>query len=439
MINTSDMTARRTKTIRCTVHGDMELPLELMRLIDTREFQRLRGIHQLGTAYFVYPGAVHTRFEHSLGTCWLTSKLLERLGLRLNKHQRLAILAAALVHDVTHVPYGHTLEDERRLFERHDTPRRIKRFLPQGELGKELKSLDLLDEVLDILLDESRWANQIFAGAVASDLLDYLARDALFCGLTQRYDARILQLFRLGKGKNPQLYLEAQKEGVLRQDALSEIIHLLRIRYFLSERVYFHHTKTVSGAMVSRAVEAALGEGLNLATIAKKTDEGLFSLLEFKYGKLKAVKELMSGLRSRRFYKRVYLLTSDLSLERRQELVSRFHESSEGRADAERELASSLRLKPEDLIVYCPALKMQLKEARLPVKVGSGACRLLDELPVDEIGVLQERHRRLWKFYVFLNPQKMDLADKLGAACEAYFGEANHLPKFRTGQLYLGL
>jgi len=417
----------------------MELPMELMSLIDTREFQRLRGIHQLGTAYFVYPGAVHTRFEHSLGTCWLTLRLLNRLKVKMSASERLAVLAAALVHDVTHVPFGHTLEDERRLFERHDTPSRIKRFLPQGELGKALKKLGLLDDVLSILLDSSLWQNQIFAGAVASDLLDYLARDAFHCGLSQKYDERIFHLFKLTTGKEPTLYLDAQKSGVLRQDALSEVIHLLRIRYFLSERVYFHHTKTVSGAMVSRAVEAATGEGLSLATLAKQTDEGLLSLLELQYGEVVIVKRLLSALRSRRLYKRVYLLTAELPMERRIELVERFHQSAQERSRAERELAQSLNLNAEDLILYCPALKMQLKEAKLPVRVDSGQCRLLDSLPVDEIGILQERHRRLWRFYVFLHPAKMALADKLSAACEAYFMESNHLPRYRTGQLFLGV
>ena len=64
--------------------------------------------------------------------------------------------------------------------------------------------------MLSNLLDGTLWQHQIFAGAVASDLLDYLARDAYFCGLSQRYDSRILQLFRVSSG---QLYLEAQKEG----------------------------------------------------------------------------------------------------------------------------------------------------------------------------------------------------------------------------------
>jgi len=66
----------KTKVIRDAVHGDIELgPLEV-ELIDTPEFQRLRGIKQLGTAYLVFPSAVHTRFEHSLGTSWMAHRIL---------------------------------------------------------------------------------------------------------------------------------------------------------------------------------------------------------------------------------------------------------------------------------------------------------------------------------------------------------------------------
>ena len=74
------------KVFRDPVHGDIFLPRELVELLDTVEMQRLRGIKQLGTASLVYPGAVHTRFEHSLGTCYLVYELwrvLEEGGARL--------------------------------------------------------------------------------------------------------------------------------------------------------------------------------------------------------------------------------------------------------------------------------------------------------------------------------------------------------------------
>ncbi len=387
----------------------------------------------------MYPGAVHSRFEHSLGTCWLASKLLDIVAPDLSSRERLEILAAALVHDVTHVPFGHTLEDERRVFERHDTPERIRSALPKGELGKALAGAQLLDPVLEISLDATNWKHQITAGAVGADLLDYLARDAFFCGLNQRYDARIFKLFGLSKEAKPQLFLDAQRNGVLRQDALSEIIHLLRIRYFLSERVYFHHTKTVSGAMVSRAVEEAVVHGLTQSEIANCTDEGLLSLLETRFSDLTTTTHLLQKLRSRKLYKRVFLLTAELPEQRRLEFVEAYHFDAEGRAKAEAEIARAAKLRPEHLIVYCPALKMQLKEGRFLVRVDGGAERMLDELPVDEIGILKERHRRLWRFYVFLSPEHMSKAQNVARICEEHFGESNHLPRYQSGQLFLGV
>jgi HD superfamily phosphohydrolase len=311
--------------------------------------------------------------------------------------------------------------------------------LTSGELAAALDKAGLMDPVLSIALAPECWENAVTSGAVAADLLDYLARDSFFCGLSQRYDARIFGLFGLEKGAPRRLYLDAQRDGVLRQDALSEIIHLLRLRYFLSERVYFHHTKTVSGAMISRAVEQAVAEGLTLEEIASLTDEGLWSLLESRYGHIRAVAYLMSSLRSRRLYKRVFLLTAELSQERRRHFVELYHQDAGHRSRAESELAHSCKLSPEHLILYCPALKMQLKEGGLRVKVDCGAPRSLDELPAGEIGILKERHRLLWRFYVFLSPEKMAGAEAVARACEIYFGEANHLPRWRSGQLFLGV
>lgn len=427
----------RLKVIRDPVHGDMELPVELFRLIDTPQVQRLRGVRQLGTACFVYPGALHTRFDHSLGTCWLASRLIELLGVKLSQKQRLAILAYALLHDVSHLPYGHTLEDERRIFERHDTPNRVRLALTRGDLGRELTRLQLLDPVLEIA-ETSCWQQELIAGAVGADLLDYLARDAYFCGLHQTYDPRIFSLFRRDVASGT-LYLDCQREGVLRHDALSEIVHLLRLRYFLSERVYFHHTKTASGAMISRAVEEAIKVGLTLQELTCLTDEGLWSVLESRFIENPSIVYIMKCLRSRRLYKRVFLLTAELPLERRQVFVDSFHVDAKRRAQAEADLAASCHIKPHQLIIYCPTLKMQLKEGGLAVKVDDHTPRSLQSLPVDELALLQERHRLLWRFYVFLSPEIMNKAALVGRACEAYFGEANHLPLYRSGQLFLGI
>src|SRR5262245_11070392 len=112
----------KRKLIRDAVHGDIEMsPLEV-ELMDTPEFQRLRGIKQLGTAFLVFPSAVHTRFEHSLGTSWMAHRILEsvRRSQPVTAEEETPIRVAALLHDITHIPFGHTLEDERRVLPRHD-------------------------------------------------------------------------------------------------------------------------------------------------------------------------------------------------------------------------------------------------------------------------------------------------------------------------------
>src|SRR5215207_7028082 len=106
------------KVIRDAVHGDMEFDEVERAVFDSPPMQRLRGIKQLGMASLVFPSAVHTRFEHSLGTAWMAKRILKSLadrGERISKDEQRTIVLASLLHDVTHVPFGHTFEDERRL------------------------------------------------------------------------------------------------------------------------------------------------------------------------------------------------------------------------------------------------------------------------------------------------------------------------------------
>src|SRR5215470_5378263 len=118
--------------IRDPVHGDVRLTRLETAILDTPAMQRLRGVKQLGTAYLVYPGCTHTRFEHSLGACHVAHRIcaqLRRDGVDVSGEDEEHIGAAALLHDVTHAPFGHTLEDERCLFPRHDKGARLEKLL----------------------------------------------------------------------------------------------------------------------------------------------------------------------------------------------------------------------------------------------------------------------------------------------------------------------
>src|SRR5947199_6361066 len=182
------------KLIRDAVHGDIEMSSLEVELMDTPEFQRLRGIKQLGTAYLVFPSAVHTRFEHSLGTSWMAHRILEsvRRNQSVSVDDERLIRVSALLHDITHIPFGHTLEDERRVLPRHDKDEeRVEYFLRQSAAGRILKREGLQDAVIATIKGADSLASDIVGGAISADLLDYLRRDTYFCGLSQNYDARI--------------------------------------------------------------------------------------------------------------------------------------------------------------------------------------------------------------------------------------------------------
>ncbi len=431
------------KVIRDPIWGDLVLSAEPeMRLVDTPEFQRLRGIKQLGAASLVYPGAHHTRFEHSLGTTHVAGRILdalERTGHPVDARDRAAVRVAALLHDITHIPFGHTFEDERRIFGRHDTPARTARFLESGELGRRLRASGLEELVKPILKvgdlpPERRWLRDVVSGTVCADLLDYLARDAFHCGIAARWDERVFRTFAVEGGR---LAINAEKRGILRQDVLTEVVNLLRLRYTLSERVYFHHGKVAAGAMVSKAVECAVGDGLKLDDLFGLRDEGLLGMLATRFGKNRTLRKTLDRFLARDLHKRCYVLTAAIDPARRRELTELYHQDRARRERDEAALEKTLKLDPGDVIIYCPSEKMQLKEAKIPVRLGDGHCRPLAELGIREMEVLHAKHRELWKLYVFIAGDHRDRAEAASRACAELFGEPSQLEVLKSGQLRL--
>ncbi|MBI2567030.1 MAG: HD domain-containing protein [Candidatus Schekmanbacteria bacterium] len=435
------------KTIRDAVHGDIRLSGRAMRVVDTRPVQRLRGIKQLGMTNLVYPSAVHTRFEHSLGTAWLAQRILRALeescNRRIDPHDRELVVVACLLHDVTHIPFGHTIEDERRVFPRHDRDvRRLRYFLRQPDLAAALDALGIAAEVERLLLvkdplaEERPFVSQLVSHTICADLLDYLARDNYFCGLRQHYDDRIFRSFRLAGDR---LVVDLEKQGFLRQDVLSELIHLLRIRYNLTERVYFHHAKVAAGVMISRAVELAVAEGLTITDLYELGDDSVLFLLRSRFGGSRAIAELLAKLQRRALYRRCYVLTDEITGDDRATLVRRYHENfRKARDRAERAIAGELGIEDHQVIVYCPPARMQLKEAEVLVRLGEGPPRSLADLSNPEVASLQQKYGKLWKFTVLLDPSCAGpRLGRAGEICERYFGLKNQLELDRRGQLSL--
>jgi hypothetical protein len=410
------------KLIRDAVHGDIHCGALEIELIDTPEFQRLRGIKQLGTAYLVFPSALHTRFEHSLGTSWIAQRLIDavRRTQAVTEDQARLIRVTALLHDITHIPFGHTLEDERRVLPRHDKDLdRVRYFLEEGSIGRILEREGLQQAVVRALTEGGSLVSDIAGGPISADLLDYLRRDTYFCGLSQYYDPRIFESFVVDNGR---LFMNLEKRGVLRHDTLSELVNLLRIRYTLSERVYFHHTKIASGAMICKAVELALHEGFEPEELRLLKDETLQSTLASRYAENPGIVHLLDCLERRSLYRPCFTLTTAIGEESRRAVVQRFHHDPLQREQAEHALASAAGLAPHQVIVYCPSFGMALPEADVPVRMEGGKVLPLSGSNNDEIRILKDKHKALWKFLVLVDRTAWEKHEALAGAAAEYAG-----------------
>jgi len=330
------------------------------------------------------------------------------------------IRVAALLHDITHIPFGHTLEDERRVLPRHDKDeQRVDFFLRQSAIGRILKREGIQDQIIGTIRGDDTYRSDIVGGAISADLLDYLRRDTYFCGLSQYYDERIFESFIIDTGR---LVMNLEKQGRVRLDALSELVNLLRIRYTLSERVYFHHTKVSSGAMISKAVELSLREGLTVEELRTLKDETLIWTLQELYTRNPTVAHLLHRLEARQLYRACYVISTEVGEKRRSEIVGRFHHDLEAREAAETSVARASGIQPHEIIIYCPSFGMSLSEAEVPVRLERGEIRPLSGGNNEEIRILKEKHKELWKFYVLIDRDVWDRRDRVKSAAAAYIG-----------------
>jgi HD superfamily phosphohydrolase len=394
--------------IRDPIHGDIVLDETAARIIDTPAFQRLRGIKQLGSASLVYPSCVHTRFEHSLGVYEMARQIVQSLvrrGCRVEADWQRAIPLAALLHDIAHIPFGHTLEDESGLFARHDTGERMEYFL-EGAIDRILRDSGMRSLVraalgLDSPDPSHAWAHEVVSGTVDADMLDYLRRDAFFAGLKQNYDDRVIDSFTVSGGH---LAIMMMKDGRDRPDVRSEFFHLLHMRYFLTERVYYHHAKVISSAMVARAVARALESGWTEEDLLWHSDDTLLYALASRHAKDSQSDKLIARVRQRRLLKRgVVLSEKQAGTGGKERLVAAFFQKPEACQRLEKKIAARLGCDPDEVIVYCQA-PTHMKDISVRCVTSRGVQFLKEAMGHFqlEIDLLLGRYNDLWRFYVLV-------------------------------------
>ena len=453
---------RKVFTVRTS--GSVYLYGPELEILDTEEFQRLASIKQLGTSYFVFRGAVHSRFEHALGAVHMAQRIIDVVNrnpyaqTRIDERQRRLIRLFALLHDLPHVPFGHTLEDEFGLLQRHDeNKKRIKRLLWQSQIGAILRDA-LNDEELEtfrkmitakkpqdyVKLGRDAFCVDIVANTVCADALDYVPRDMEACGMPVELGERFLEYFVITDPDVPvaenrnRMALVLEKRRMPRPDVESEVVKLLSYRYELAERVYFHHAKNAASVMIGRAVQALglnkrdenfdrLSDDLLLALLANpelsqslgvemdppSEEEGTFA------------QELGMLLRRRALYKIAYLGVADDFGVRRDDILAKWGEPQDRRR-LEDLLAALAGVEPGKVLVHLPPSKMAEKQADVLVQTTDEAIVKLsewDKTHSGRVAALNSAHRRLWRVAVYGHPELDEVQQRLlRAAAERELG-----------------
>jgi HD superfamily phosphohydrolase len=230
--------------IRDPIHGYIEIKPYVERLLDTRIVQRLRNVKQLGWTNLVYPGANHSRFEHSLGTYYLAS----RLASGLSEHERMEIEIAALLHDIGHGPYSHDCEEVIMKYTRRSHSD-VRFLLEKPEIAAVLEEFAVSPATIASQIDGKTRAGQIVNGTLDVDRMDYLIRDAYYTGVSYGM-VDVEHLLR-----NIIFYDDTM---VLKYRGLKSAEALLMSRFLMYPSVYNHHVGRITGAMYSGALESAI-------------------------------------------------------------------------------------------------------------------------------------------------------------------------------------
>jgi HD superfamily phosphohydrolase len=252
-------------TIRDPIHGFIEIHATELEVINHPAFQRLRRIRQLAMAYLGFPGALHTRFDHSLGTLHVADRLAQALGIRPGDDELQNVRLAALVHDIGHGPFSHVSESVLRSPSQlgkatetlHETVTRevVQRVLVGRVLAPHQG--DAVEALLDPLSYGRTVEHDIISGPLDADKLDYLLRDSYFCGVRYGvYDLdRLLEtVVSVDDRDAKRSYIGVQEED------LPAVDQYVLARHNLGQ-VYFHKVRRIADAMLTRSLTLAAEEG----------------------------------------------------------------------------------------------------------------------------------------------------------------------------------
>lgn len=261
-----------TKVLKDPVHSYIHINYEVVwNCLDSKEFQRLRRIRQLGGDFQVYPTAEHSRFSHSLGVYEIVRRMvteIKSLSMELSEYDKICVMLAGLLHDVGHGPFSHAFE---HITNHSHEDYTAKIILGETELNQVLAEVSprLPEDIVSIIEHNhpNDILNQIISGQLDADRMDYLLRDSYFSATSYgQFDLeRILRTMRVRKID------ENKKALVVKYTGIHSVEDYIMARYQMYWQVYYHP--------VARSYEAVFIQLFNrLKDIFKENKEYFYDM-----------------------------------------------------------------------------------------------------------------------------------------------------------------
>lgn len=403
------MEAGPSKVFNDPIHGHVELHPLLIKIIDTPQFQRLRNIKQLGGVYFVFPGASHNRFEHSIGVGYLAGRLAQALNekqpeLLISRRDILCVQIAGLCHDLGHGPFSHMFDG---IF--------IPKARPEMTWKHETASLAMFDYLVDdnglkqvmeehglVLPEDLDFIKEQIAGPLLTsasrsewpykgrtkdksflyeivankrngidvDKWDYFARDCYHLGIQNNFDyRRFLKFARV-------CVVDGQNHICTRDKEVGNLYDMFHTRNCLHRRAYQHKVANIIETMITEAflkadphikIEGSGGRMFTLSTAiddmeayTKLTDHVFEQILNSSSPELAEAKRILRNIVCRRLYKCLGQTQPDKPIVVTQETIHSWE------ADLAQAVPQSgppdVKLQPEDFVVNVIHMDYGMKE-----------------------------------------------------------------------------
>ncbi|MEC9118742.1 MAG: HD domain-containing protein [Candidatus Thermoplasmatota archaeon] len=378
------------RVINDTIHGSLSIDGVKEDLLSTPEFNKLSHIKQLGLAHLVFPGAHHTRFEHSLGVSHLAGRMADSLSL--SEEESTIVEVAAMLHDVGHGPYSHTLEhilherggadhmhitegiitgdyeilsdEERSLFPERRTvpeilesygidPKEVSSLIHGPDAGGKERNLFHWGEGAEAFHSQDHTMGHLVHGPVDCDQMDYLLRDAHFTGVRHG----IIDHHRL-------IHCMERHSGdiAISEGGLSALEGMMTARALMYSAVYFHKVTRITEVMLSRAVERSEENLPEAVQMQRMVDAEVWHALD-SAGPF--AKDMIKRLKYRQLLKNCLTKRMDELTPAQIDRLVHLATNSEDRIQVEDEIARRSGLDPGYVCIDVPSIKLLLSEPRM--------------------------------------------------------------------------